>query len=100
MDSAHRAMSTCSCQPVTGNPLTDCKGAFKTALRRSRIRDFRFHDLRHTFALHLAMAGVDMRTIAELLGHKSLSMSLSYAHHGVHAHLAPSHKQRTVEMLD
>ncbi len=80
--------------PVTGKALISIKRTFKTALRRSRIADFRFHDLRHTFASHLVMAGVDMRTIADLLGHKSLSMSYRYAH------LAPSHRQRAVGVLD
>jgi|TARA_B100001964_G_scaffold37031_1_gene40030 site-specific recombinase XerC len=40
------------------------------------------------------MAGVDLTTLKELLGHKSITMTLRYAH------LAPSHKQKAVEMLD
>jgi|TARA_B100000959_G_scaffold65628_1_gene69741 integrase len=68
--------------------------SFKSALRRSGIKDFKFHDLRHTFASQLAMAGVDLPTLKELLGHKTLAMTLRYAH------LAPSHKQKAVELLD
>jgi integrase len=63
-----------------GNRFKDIKWSFKTALRRSEIKDFRFHDLRHTFASHLVMAGVNITTVKDLLGHKTLTMTLRYAH--------------------
>jgi len=78
----------------TLKPYGDVKRSFHTALRRSKIHDFKFHDTRHTFASHLVMAGVDLTTIKELLGHKTLSMTLRYAH------LAPSHKVKAVDLLD
>jgi integrase len=54
--------------------------AWQGALRRAGISDFHFHDLRHTFASHLAIAGVSILVIKELLGHKDLSMTMRYAH--------------------
>ena len=80
--------------PRTGEPYKSVQTSFETALKRAKIRDFRFHDLRHTFASHLVMAGVDLTSIRELLGHKSLAMTMRYAH------LAPGHKRRAVNMLD
>ena len=80
--------------PATGKPYQGIKRSFATACRRAGIKDFHFHDLRHTFASHLVMAGVDITTIKELLGHKTLTMTLRYAH------LAPSHKVKAVEILE
>lgn len=78
----------------TEKPYQDVKRSFATALRRSKIHDFKFHDLRHTFASHLVMAGIDITTVKELLGHKDIKMTLRYAH------LAPSHKVKAVNILD
>jgi len=78
----------------TGKPFQDVKRSFNTALRKIGIRDFHFHDLRHTFASHLVMAGIDITTVKELLGHKTLTMTLRYAH------LSPSHKVKAVDILD
>jgi integrase len=70
------------------------KRSFATALERARITDFHFHDLRHTFASQLVMAGVDLVAVKELLGHKDIKMTLRYAH------LAPAHKRKAVNVLD
>ena len=76
-----------------GKPYGDIKKSFFTALKKSAILDFHFHDLRHTFASHLVMSGVDLNTVRELLGHKSLEMTLRYSH------LSPDHKKRAVDLL-
>lgn len=82
------------CDPRNGKALQDVKRSFATALRKAKLHDFHFHDLRHTFASHLVMASVDITTVKELLGHKTLTMTLRYAH------LAPSHRVNAVNILD
>ncbi|MFQ5956945.1 MAG: tyrosine-type recombinase/integrase [Candidatus Brocadiales bacterium] len=77
-----------------GNPYQRVKRSFVTACKRAGIRDFTFHDLRHTFASQMVMAGVDIRTVQELLGHKTLTMTVRYSH------LAPSHKVRAISILE
>jgi len=63
------------------------------ALRDAQIEDFRFHDLRHTFASRLAMEGVDLMTIRELMGHKTMVMTLRYSN------LSPGHCRTAIERL-
>jgi integrase len=78
----------------TDKPYKDVKRSFTTACRKAGINDFHFHDMRHTFASHLVMAGADVTTVKELLGHKTLAMTLRYSH------LAPKHKANAVALLD
>jgi integrase len=80
--------------PKTGERYQNVKKSFATALRRAGIRDFHFHDLRHTFASHLVMAGIDITTVSKLLGHKGLAMTLRYSH------LSPQHFTKAVDVLD
>ena len=58
----------------------DFRKPFQMALKAAQIEDFRWHDLRHCAASYLVMAGVDMRTVAEILGHKTLQMTQRYTH--------------------
>jgi site-specific recombinase XerD len=53
---------------------------FRKALVGAEIADLRWHDLRHTFASRLVMAGVDLRTVQELMGHKTIAMTVRYSH--------------------
>jgi site-specific recombinase XerD len=78
-----------------GGPHTCVRRGFLGAIERAGIdRHVRFHDLRHTFASHLAMRSVDLRTIAQLMGHRDIKMTMRYAH------LAPAHLQQAVSMLE
>jgi integrase/recombinase XerD len=67
--------------PRTGKPYAiQQNDLWQAALKRAGITDFRFHDLRHTFASYLRMAGVDLLTIKEALGHRTLRATERYAH--------------------
>lgn len=77
-----------------GNPVKTVKKAFWGALRRSGIAHLRFHDLRHSFGSNLSMAGVDIATIQELMGHKDISTTKRYLHP------SPKHKKDAVERLN
>lgn len=52
-------------------------------LEKAGITDFRFHDLRHTAASRMVQAGVDIYSVAKILGHKTLEITKRYAHHNV-----------------
>jgi integrase len=54
--------------------------AWETALKRAGITDFHFHDLRHTCASYLALSGTRVEDIAEILGHKNVTMTMRYRH--------------------
>ena len=66
---------------------------FLPALKKAGVEDLHWHDLRHTFASRLAMAGVDLPTLQALMGHKSISMTLRYSH------LSPKHQLAAVQRL-
>ena len=72
----------------------DFRRPFQMALKDAQIENFRWHDLRHCAASYLVMAGVDMRTVAEILGHKTLQMTQRYTH------LSPEHLKDAVTKMN
>ena len=68
--------------------------SFPLRSSKAKIEDFRFHDLRHTFATTLVQSGVDLYKVQQLLGHKSPIMTQRYAHH------YPESLRGGVEILD
>jgi integrase len=67
---------------------------FRATCIQARIGSLGPHVLRHTFASRLVMAGVDLRTVQKLMGHKSIEMTLRYSH------LSPHYKRTAMETLE
>jgi len=75
-------------------PMNNIKHSFETAVKKAKIEHCRLHDLRHTFASHLLMNGASLKDVQELLGHKTLEMTLRYGH------LSQAHKKKAVNLLN
>lgn len=78
---------------VRGDPTATAK-RFQRACEAAGLGHVRWHDLRHTFASRLVMRGVPLHTVRELLGHKTIAMTMRYAH------LAQGHLSEAVRVLD
>ncbi len=75
-------------------PSSRFRGSFENARARAQLPDLHMHDLRHTAASHMLMAGTDIRTLAAILGHSTLQMVLRYTH------LLDEHKLNAVDRID
>ena len=82
--------------PSPNNPTQsiNIRTAWETAIKRAKIENFRFHDLRHSTASYLAMNGASLLEIAEILGHKTLQMVKRYSH------LSEEHKADVLERMN
>ena len=69
------------------------RGWFLAAVERAELKSYTWHCNRHTFASRLVMAGVDLHTVGELLGHRTAQMTKRYAH------LSVNHKRAAVERI-
>jgi integrase len=78
---------------LQGEPLCGPRYWFERALRTAGIEGFDWHDLRHTFASRLVMAGVNLRAVQDALGHKSIAMTVRYSH------LSPGYQLDVLERL-
>ena len=79
---------------VKGRRLDNITRSFETARRNAGISNFRFHDLRHTFATNQRLAGTDLNDLKDLLGHADLTMTMRYAH------VTPRHKRKVMENFE
>lgn len=81
------------CPDNDGRAQRDWRRWFEIAIKRAGIKNFHYHDLRHSFASRLVMAGVNLRVVQELMRHKSIKMTERYAH------LSPDQLNAAVEKL-
>lgn len=77
----------------TGGKISDVRWAFQRALKVAGIANFRFHDLRHTAISYMIMNGIDLKTVAELVGHTTAEMVDKR-----YGHLSPDHKRIAAEI--
>lgn len=77
-----------------GNPIKKLTSPITKTAKKAGLKGVSPHTLRHTFASHLVMSGVDLRTVQRLLGHKNISTTMVYAH------LTEDHLARGVEKLN
>lgn len=76
-----------------GKPRASARNWFEQAARNAGLEGAVWHSLRHTFCSRLVMAGVDIATVGQLAGHRTLQTTMRYSH------LSPEHQQEAVDRL-
>ena len=78
----HRLLHTSLLFPSSTNPHKplEFRKRWESVLRQAEIGDFRYHDLRHSAASYMVRNGMDLRLVAEILGHRTLQMTMRYSH--------------------
>lgn len=82
------------CETDANRPFPKVNNAHDRAVRDSKLKPFRLYDLRHTWATRAAMSGIDLVTLAAMLGHSRMPMVLRYAHP------TPEHQHQAMERLE
>lgn len=80
--------------PKTNEPYTDLKKSFHTVIKKAGIKNFRFHDLRHTVATRLVEKNIDLFVVQDILGHSKITTTQRYAHP------VPQRKLDAIEILN
>jgi integrase len=80
--------------PKTQKPYTTIQKSFTTIVKKANIKNFRFHDLRHTVATRLVEKGVDLVVVQEIMGHSKIETTMRYAHP------VPERKKQAILLLN
>ena len=82
------------CESDPERPIPKVNNAHDRAVKESKVARFRLYDLRHTWATRAAMSGIDLVTLAAMLGHSRIQMVLRYAHP------TQAHQAKAMEQLE